>query len=122
MNPRISRIGRADFSRIMATGGRISAPLISMRYLPSPDQKKASAAVVVAKKVISTAVGRNTLRRRAFASFRALSKLPGFSKSPTAIFFFQKLPLDEKKKPILVSSHEIRKEMEFLLRKAGFMR
>lgn len=63
-----THLSRAEIAHTMKKGKRANGALFSYVFLPSPVGR---ASVVVSKKVAKTAVGRNLLRRRAYAALRA---------------------------------------------------
>ena len=50
-------------------GRRINTPLVTLIYAPN-SRKKTRCAVVVSKKVMKTAIGRNRIRRRVYEAIR----------------------------------------------------
>ncbi len=76
--PRSARVrARADFDRIFKDGRRVADPLLSLHWLPgdAPAQLgQARLGLAVSRKVDSTAVGRNRIKRTLREQFRAIRK------------------------------------------------
>lgn len=68
------RLSREEFNRFFSVGRRYHSPLFQLIYAPC-DAFHAS--VVVPKKVIKLAVGRNKLRRRAYDTLRHIKSEKG---------------------------------------------
>lgn len=110
MLPKKRRVNKELFELIMKKGLIISGQFFVFRYLP-PGVKHLGLhlACVAPKSVAKKAVNRNKLRRRAYSILRSFPVLKG-----SGIFFY-------KKTGVLVSSNEIKKDIEFLLKKAHFI-
>jgi len=63
MFKKTNRLNRAEFEGFFSKGARKHSPNLQFIYTPHPTLK---AAVVVPKKVVKTAVGRNRLRRQLY--------------------------------------------------------
>ncbi|MCR4274636.1 MAG: ribonuclease P protein component [Candidatus Campbellbacteria bacterium] len=66
------RLSTQQFDTAFSAGALIRTPHFAIRHLPSPT--KTQWAVVVPKKHIRTAVGRNALRRKIYSAIENLSK------------------------------------------------
>ncbi len=86
MIPKINRINRENFEKVMKKGGFLNSSLFSLRFLKNPE-KITHLSVVVAKKVAKTAVLRNKIRRRGYS---VLQKSTKESKNPYFIILFGK--------------------------------
>lgn len=66
MLPKANRIKKSDFPTLMKVGRGLASANFSLKYSPLPQTSQTSLfSVIVAKKVVKTAVGRNKLKRRA---------------------------------------------------------
>lgn len=64
--------GLGSLNTAYSKGKTVRSDSISIKYLPSPKNKKTRVAVVVSKKVEKSAVRRNRIRRRIFEVVRPL--------------------------------------------------
>jgi len=87
----------------MKKGGIISGSFFILHYLK---QNSPEYAFVVSKKIAKTAVKRNSLRRKGYNILRSYGL-----KSFAGIFFY-------KKEALTASPLEIKKDIDFLLKKA----
>jgi ribonuclease P protein component len=88
MLPRSKRISTQEFQRVFCSGRLLADTYFTVRYANNARQS-AAFSVSVGNKVEKTAVGRNTLKRKAGAALEAVLKMapvPPFS----AIFFVKK--------------------------------
>lgn len=74
--------GHGSLRYVYKNGAAVRSHLMTMKYTPNPRRKHSRIAVVISKKVIKGAVGRNRVRRRVYEIVR--HKLPDF-KQPTDI-------------------------------------
>lgn len=65
------RLTKSDFDRFFASGRRSHDSLFTLIYSPSPTFH---GAVVAPKKILKSAVGRNTLRRRVYDVLRRTAR------------------------------------------------
>jgi ribonuclease P protein component len=72
MFPRSKRVARAAFPALQASRRRVFSPHFSATLADTP----AGVAVVVAKRVVATSVGRHLLKRRILAILRSFDPLP----------------------------------------------
>ncbi len=68
------RLDRPAFMHVLSKGRRIHMPSLSLVYLPAVTRRSA---VVVGKKVSTSAVVRNTLKRRVSTALYELQSPPG---------------------------------------------
>ena len=64
------RLGRKLFAGVWKGGRRITSPLFSVVFVQNIDFTSNRFAVVVPKKVVSSAVNRNKIRRRVYGGLR----------------------------------------------------
>jgi ribonuclease P protein component len=74
MLSRTARLSRHDFARYFASGRRYQSPALTVLYTP---HTRLMGTVVVSKKVSKSAVVRNTLRRRLYATLQTYAKVNG---------------------------------------------
>ena len=74
MLPKQARLSREAFTRYFASGSRYQSPTLTVIYTPGPSLL---GAIVVSKKVSKSAVTRNTIRRRLYATLRATAAARG---------------------------------------------
>ena len=67
MLPKKERLNRATFSRFFSAGKRIHSPSLQLVFTP---YASLHASVVVPKKIVKSAVGRNKLRRQIYDMVR----------------------------------------------------
>ena len=103
MLPKSKRVTKNTFQIIMEKGSVISSSFFLFRYIK---QELPQYAFVVPKKVAKMAAKRNSLRRKGYNTLRSYSL-----KSGAGIFFY-------KKEGLSVSITDIKKDIEFLLKKA----
>jgi len=103
MLPKKKRVTKNTFQTIMEKGSIVSGSFFLLRYLK---QTSPSYVFVVPKKIVKTAVKRNSLRR---IGYNILSSYD--LKSDIGIFFY-------KKEALKASSVEIKEDIGFLLKKA----
>ena len=88
------RLTAPQVREILKTGRSLRVSAVSLKYAPA---KLGAAAVVVSKRVVGKATGRNALRR---AAYKALpSPLP----KANLVFFVQKSTFDPKEISVLCS-------------------
>jgi len=102
MLPKNKRVTKELFQRIMKTGGSLASPFFSFRYINSD---KPQYAFVAPKSVAKRAVDRNKLRRIGYNNLNSFTL-----KNISGIFFY-------KKQGKNVSSQEIKKDIENLLKR-----
>jgi ribonuclease P protein component len=68
---RKKRLNRDAFKKIFSAGTRYHSPVATLIHSEAPT---AQIAVVVSKKVVRTAIGRNKLRRRVYNNMRDTNK------------------------------------------------
>ncbi len=93
-------------------GRTIRSPLLSLVYAPN-SHKKTRFAVVVSKKVLKSAVGRNRIRRRVYEAIRP--EIPNL-KAPTDHIF-----LIHSKEIVTIAFDELSTSIKDLLRKADLV-
>jgi len=74
MLPKSARLSREAFTKYFTSGRRFNNPELSIIYTPGTTLRGAA---VVSKKVAKSAVTRNTLRRRLYATLRAVAAEAG---------------------------------------------
>lgn len=97
------RVTKEIFQTIMDKGIIVSGSFFVLRYIK---QDNPQYVFVAPKKIAKTAVKRNSLRRKGYNMLR-LYKLM----SNTGIFFY-------KKEALLATTIEIKKDLDFILKKA----
>ncbi|MEA3399561.1 MAG: ribonuclease P protein component [Patescibacteria group bacterium] len=103
MLPKKKRINRNEFKALMKNGQVLTSPFFVFRYINKGNFK---IACVVPKAVNKKAVKRNKLKRKAYSSLLNFSVKEG-----QGIFFLKKE----------ASFMEIKKDIEFLLKKSNFI-
>ena len=71
MFSRTTRARSTDVSRVIRAGTTVHSPLFSVRMLKN-DLKEPKYSCIVSKKVVATAVGRNTLKRKMREALKTL--------------------------------------------------
>jgi ribonuclease P protein component len=85
MLSRHRRIQKKSFPTFSAKGGSFFAESITLRATPQKDKKLTKISVVVSKKVLKTAVGRNRIRRRVYGTIQ--KHLPSLGEGFFLVFF-----------------------------------
>lgn len=68
---RINRFhGHGSLRFVYNHGQVVRGPMLSLKYCPNPKRQHYRLAVVVSKKIVKSAVGRNRLRRRIYEQVR----------------------------------------------------
>lgn len=88
MLPNKRRIRKTEFSELLSKGAFGASPLFTIRFISSKKDEKSTFAVVVSKKVASSAVARNKIKRNCYHVLRDLS--PKVKNSYKIIFFVKK--------------------------------
>lgn len=88
MLKKAKRIKKSLFSKAYQTGRVFSSPNMTIRVSPIIPNEDSKFSFVVSKAVAKSAVDRNLLRRRGYASLSGMSNLP--EKGSANIFFFKK--------------------------------
>jgi len=89
--------GHGSLRFVYRNGKSIRTPSITLKYTPNPKRKHSRFAIVISKKVIKSAVGRNRLRRRIYEVIRL--NLPNLKPSHDVVimvFSSEVLNLDHK--------------------------
>jgi ribonuclease P protein component len=66
--------GSGSLRRVYSQGKTVRGPFFSIRWAPNDRRESYRVAVVVSRKVHKSAVGRNRMRRRIYASVRKLQR------------------------------------------------
>lgn len=95
--------GHGSLKYVYKNGQSVRGRLISLKYTPNPRRTQPRFSVVVSKKVLKSAVGRNRIRRRVYEIIR--ENLPALEqKIDVVVLIFsadvRTLPHDELKKII----------------------
>jgi ribonuclease P protein component len=62
--------GHGGLRYVYKNGQAVRSHLVTLKYAPNPHRKNPRCAVVVSKKVLKSAVGRNKIRRRVYEALR----------------------------------------------------
>lgn len=111
MIPKLNRINREDFEKILKKGRLQNSGLFSLRFLENP-YNTTNIGVVVSKKVAKTAVSRNKIRRRAYSLVQKYLKP---LKPPYFLAFFAKKGAEK------AAFKEVEAEISDLLQKAKIL-
>lgn len=111
MLPKSKRLTTAEFDAVMEKGKTAHSPLFLVRWTSSEKQTAFSA--VSGKKVVSTAAGRNYMRRKIY---EALRKLGLTSVSGVHAIIFAKSPAVEADQEVLAN------DLKSIFVKAGLLR
>ena len=103
MLPKKKRVTKNTFKIIMDKGSIVSGSFFVLHYIK---QESPQYAFVAPKKIAKTAVLRNSLRRKGYNAIRSYDL-----KSCAGILFF-------KKEAIAASILDIKKDLDFILKKA----
>jgi len=89
--------GHGSLRFVYRNGKSIRTPMITLKYTPNPRRKYSRFTIVVSKKVIKSAVGRNRIRRRIYEIIRLdLSSIKPNYDVVIMIFSSEVLNLDHK--------------------------
>ncbi len=64
MLPKENRLSKEAFTKIFKTGRRVRGGVLTLVYIKTQSQEKPKLGIVVSKKTIKTAVGRNKIKRQ----------------------------------------------------------
>lgn len=106
MLPKKKRVTKEIFQTIMEKGNIIPGSFFVFRYIK---QDQPQYAFVAPKKIAKGAVERNSLRRAGYNILRLYNL-----KTNAGIFFY-------KKEALSVDNDKIRKDIEFIIKKAGII-
>jgi ribonuclease P protein component len=112
MLPKNNRVKKEVFEELLKKGAVLHSPLFLFRFIKS-DKGEPKIAFVVSKKVASSAVERNKMRRRGYSAIRKIRETNAFVPL-IGVFFF-------KKGADKATLKEMQAEMEILLKKAGIV-
>lgn len=102
MLPKQKRIQKKNFPSLSGKGRSFFADQITLRIIPQQEKTFSKASIVVSKKVLKTAVGRNRIRRRVYATLEEF--LPNIQ-SGFFLIFYPKAPIEK------ISSKELRNQI-----------
>ena len=103
--------GHSSLAYVYKKGGVVRSGLMSVRYVKNNRRDKSRVAVVVSKKTLKSAVGRNRIRRRVYAYVHKL--LPELNGTYDIVFIVTSRELG------IVSHSELASEIDQVLSKAG---
>lgn len=106
MLPKKKRITKDIFQTVLRKGNIVSGSFFLFRYIKETSPQYA---FVVSKKIVKTAIKRNSLRRRGYNILRQYNL-----KNCAGIFFY-------KKEALHVSLNELKKDIEFILEKINLI-
>jgi len=76
--------GHGSLRYVYKNGQAVRSRLVTMKYIDNPRRKRPRVAVVVSKKVLKSAVGRNRIRRRIYEVIR--KELPEAKQNQDLVF------------------------------------
>lgn len=89
--------GHGSIRYLYKNGQMIRSSLISVKYIQNPKRKHSRFTVVISKKVVKSAVGRNRIRRRIYEFIRLeLPKLKGNHDVAIMVFSAEVLTIDHQ--------------------------
>lgn len=103
--------GHGSLRYVYRNGDMVRRRMISVKYTTNPKRKKPRFAVVVSKKVLKSAVGRNRIRRRIYEIIRA--EVPELQPNiDVAVMVFSA-------ETRTVSHNELKRSIQTIFREAG---
>jgi ribonuclease P protein component len=111
MLPKSKRLTTAEFDAVMKNGRASHSSLFTLRWTDSHKDTRISA--VAGQKILKTAVGRNSMRRRIYSSIRKISSR--WPKGIHGIIFAKQSAVTAEHKALCI-------DIESLFVKAGLLR
>ena len=109
---RLKRLLRAaEFDAVMAGRSSVRGEILELHFRCSGREGPARLGIIVPKRLVPTAVGRNSIKRQAREAFRLAKDLPD---GQDFIFRLRRAPVEGCRLPA-----EVRREMDGLLARVG---